>query len=242
MRWLPFLIPLVLVGCALPQPPPPMSMAKFARTETEQDRLGFSTGLGMYIDEEEDPQVFAFPVEAGMGVSLGERYDLGFSVGNLLGTAEGNFAVIDSTWRLGLIHGLGLGLLTTQEEQALLTQFTGGAFVQTGRKRAFFMGIKATRGTVVGGESFRPTTFLTGTLGFMPEGRLKVIPEIAVQRSNWRAFDTMTDGPADEVSQAYTIVIGVSVLHHYFRKDQAEKLEPTPAMVPDPAAAPSESL
>lgn len=198
------------VGCVFPHPPPPMSMAKFARPPADRDRIGFSTGLGMHLDDEEEASVYAFPVEAGMGVSLGDRYDLGFSVGNLIGTAEGNFALIDDDFRIGILHGLGLGLMATQDEQALLAQFTGGTFLQTGRRAAFFMGLKATRGLVVGTDVVPPTTFLTGTVGFLPSGRIKVVPEVALQRANWRAGEPL------EATTSWTVVIGVTVLLHYF--------------------------
>lgn len=210
-RLLPLLLITILSGCVFPHPPPPMSMAKFARPPADRDRIGFSTGLGMYIDDNEETSVYAFPVEAGLGISLGDRYDLGFSVGNLMGSAEGNFALIDGDFRLGILHGLGVGLVATQDDQSLLAQLTGGAFLQTGRRRAFFMGLKATRGFVVGSEAFRPTTFYTGTFGFLPSGRIKVVPELAIQRANWRESD---DAPDSLVS--WTVVIGVTVLLHYF--------------------------
>ncbi len=213
MSRLPMLLPIVgvLTGCAFPHPPPPMSMAKFARPPVDRDRIGFSTGLGMLIDDNEESSVYAFPLEAGLGISLGDRYDLGFSVGNLLGSAEGNFALIDGDVRLGILHGLGTGLVATQDEQSLLAQFTGGTMLQIGRRRAFFMGLKATRGVVVGSEVFRPTTFLTGTVGFLPSGRIKVIPEFAIQRANWRESDDAID-----VTKSWAIVIGVTVMLHYY--------------------------
>ena len=186
-------------------------MAKFVRPPEDRDRIGFSTGLGMHISDEEDATVFAFPAEAGLGISIGERYDLGFSVGNLLGTAEGNFALVDGNVRLGILHGLGLGLVTTQEDEALLAQVTGGTMLQVGRRRAFFTALKATRGLVVGSETFRPTTFFTGSVGFLPAGRIKVIPELAVQRANWREMDD-----AEDSRHSWTIVIGVTLLMHYF--------------------------
>lgn len=204
-------VTLLLAGCVFPHPPPPMSMAKFARPPVDRDRIGFSTGLGMFIDDTEETSVYAFPVEAGLGISLGDRYDLGFSVGNLLGSAEGNFALIDGDLRLGILHGIGTGLVATQDEQSLLAQFTGGTVLQVGRRRAFFMGLKATRGIVIGSEQFRPTTFYTGTVGFLPSGRIKVVPELAIQRANWREVD---DAPEPTVS--WTIVIGVTVLLHYY--------------------------
>jgi hypothetical protein len=198
-------------ACALTHPPPPMSMAKFARPPADRDRIGFSTGLGMHINDDEETAVFAFPLEAGLGISLGDRYDLGFSVGQLMGSAEGNFALLDGDLRIGLIHGLGAGLIADQQEQSLLAQFTGGMFLQTGRRRAFFLGLKATRGTVIGSEVVRPTTFVTGTLGFLPSGRIKVVPEIALQRANWRPSDD-----AEESLKAWSVVIGVTLLLHYY--------------------------
>lgn len=186
-------------------------MAKFARPPVDRDRIGFSTGLGMLIDNDEKASVYAFPVEAGLGITLGSRYDLGFSVGNLLGTAEGNFALIDGDVRLGILHGLGVGLVATQDEQSLLAQFTGGSVLQIGRRRAFFMGLKATRGVVVGSEAFRPTTFYTGSVGFLPTGRIKVIPEFALQRANWRESDDAADP-----TTSWAVVIGVTVMLHYF--------------------------
>jgi hypothetical protein len=185
-----------------------MSMAKFARPPAQRNRIGFSTGLAMHIDPDEDTSLYAFPVEAGLGASIGDRYDLGISFGQFLGTAEGNLALIDSDLRLGFIHGLGLGLLATDEDQSLLTQFTGGAFLQTGRRHAFFMGLKGTYGLVVGpSDAFSDTAFYTGTIGFLPSGRIKAIPELAIQNMRWK--------PADEPLNAWTIVIGVTVMMHY---------------------------
>ena len=211
MRRLLLVLISALTGCALPHPPPPMSMAKFARPPVDRDRIGFSTGLGMHINDDEETSVYAFPVEAGLGLSLGDRYDLGFSVGQLLGSVEGNFAILDGDFRLGILHGMGGGLVATQEDQSLLAQFTGGTYLQAGRRRAFFMGLKATRGVVVGSEAFRPTTFYTGTVGFLPSGRMKFVPELAVQRSNWRETDDAPDS-----TTAWTVVIGVTLLLHYF--------------------------
>ena len=210
-RLIVLLVAAATAGCAFPHPPPPMSMAKFARPPVDRDRIGFSTGLGMLIDDDEETSVYAFPVEAGLGVTLGERYDLGFSVGNLLGTAEGNFALLTGDLRLGILHGLGVGYVATETEQSLLAQFTGGAVLQIGRRRAFFSGVKATRGVVVGSEVFRPTTFYTGTVGFLPSGRLKVVPELAIQRANWRESDD-----AQDPTTSWAIVIGVTVLLHYY--------------------------
>ena len=189
-------------------------MAKFARPPVERDRIGFSTGIAMVIDEDtESTSVWAFPVEAGLGVSFGDRYDLGFSVGHLMGTAEGNFALIDSDVRLGILHGVGLGLFASQDDQALLPQLTGGAFLQLGRRTPFFWGVKATRGFVVGTDTVAPTTFLTSTLGFLPRGRIKVVPELALQRANYTAINE--DGE-DDPTVNWTVVIGVTVMMHYF--------------------------
>lgn len=187
-------------------------MAKFVRPPAERDRIGFSTGLGMHITDDEETSVFAFPVEAGLGVSLGERYDLGFSVGNLIGTAEGNFALLKDDVRLGILHGIGAGLVATQEEHGVFAQFTGGTMLQIGTHHAFFTALKATRSLVVGSfDIFRPTTYLTGTIGFVPSsGRIKVIPELAIQRSNWRDVDATTS------SSGWTIVIGVTMSLPYY--------------------------
>lgn len=186
-----------------------MSMAKFARPPAQRNRLGFSSGVAMHIDPEEDTSLFAFPLEAGLGVSYGDRYDLGISFGPLLGTAEGNLALVDSDFRLGFIHGLGVGMLATEDDQSLLTQFTGGTFLQTGRRRAFFMGLKATYGLVVGpSNAFDDSVFYTGTIGFLPAGRVKVIPELAVQNVRWE--------PQDEPLSAWSVAIGVTVMLHYF--------------------------
>lgn len=165
----------------------------------------------MHIDSDEDASVYAFPVEGGIGVTLGDRYDLGFSVGQLLGSAEGNFAVIDGNVRLGLIHGLGLGLVATPDDQALLTQLTGGTLLQIGRRRAFFASLKGTYGAAVGSETLRPTTFYTATFGFLPSGRIKVVPELAIQRAAWHV-----DADSPDPLEAWTFVIGVTVLMHYW--------------------------
>lgn len=187
-------------------------MAKFVRPPAERDRIGFSTGLGLHVSEEQEPIVFAFPVEAGLGVSFGDRYDLGFSVGNLLGTVEGNFAVLDRELRLGIIHGVGAGLFATQDVQAVFAHFTGGAMLQVGRRRAFFSALKATRSLVIGTVyDPQPSTYFTGTIGFVPStGRIKVIPELAVQRSNWR------DVESRDPLASWTVVIGVTMLLHYY--------------------------
>lgn len=198
----------MMTGCALPQPPPPMSMAKFARPPAQRNRLGFSSGIAMHIDPDEDTSLYAFPVEGGLGASFGDRYDLGISFGPFLGSAEGNVAIIDGDFRLGIIHGVGLGLISTDEDQSLVTQFTGGTFLQTGRRRAFFMGLKGTYGVTVGpSDAFDNAAFYTGTMGFLPSGRVKVIPELAVQNIRWE--------PSGEPLSAWTVAIGVTVMIHY---------------------------
>jgi hypothetical protein len=197
-----------MAGCAMPQPPPPMSMAKFARPPAQRNRLGFSSGVAMHIDPDEDTSLYAFPVEGGLGASFGDRYDLGISFGPFLGTAEGNVALIDGDFRLGIIHGLGLGLIATDEDQSLVTQLTGGTFLQTGRRRAFFMGLKGTYGLTVGpSDTFEDAGIYTGTMGFLPSGRVKVIPELAVQNMRWEE--------ASEPLSAWTVAIGVTVMIHY---------------------------
>lgn len=198
-------------GCAFPQPPPPMSMAKFARPPSDRNRMGFSTGVAMHLDREEDATFALYPVEAGLGVSIGDRYDLGVSVGNLLGTAEGNFAIIDGNLRLGIIHGLGLGMWASQTDQAVFTQFTGGTFLQTGRRHAFFGALKYTYATDVGSETFLPTHFFTSSIGFLPSGAVKVTPELIVNHARW-------DEPGSaETERAWTVVIGIAVMTHYGR-------------------------
>lgn len=188
-------------------------MAKFARPPSDRSRLGFSTGVAMHLDEDEDATLVLFPVEAGIGISIGERYDLGVSVANFMGTAEGNYALIDGKLRLGILHGVGLGMLSSQTEQAVLTHLSGGTFLQTGRRHAFFMGLKYTYATAVGSDAFFPTNYLTGSIGFLPSGALKVTPELAVNHGRWHV--PTEDG--EELQRAWTVVIGVTVITHYGR-------------------------
>jgi len=188
-------------------------MAKFARPPSDRNRLGFSTGVAMHFDQNEDAALYLFPVEAGIGLTLGDRYDLGISVGNFLGTAEGNFALIDGNLRLGILHGIGLGMIASQAEQAVLTQLTAGTFLQTGRRHAFFMGLKYTYGTSVGSDAFVPTGYFTGSIGFLPSGVVKVTPELSINHARW----TQPGDPDDIQNRAWTVVIGVTVMTHYGR-------------------------
>lgn len=165
----------------------------------------------MHLDQNEDATFALFPLEAGLGVSLGRRYDLGVSVGNLVGSAEGNFAVIDDDLRLGIIHGIGLGMWASQTDQAVFTQFTGGTFLQTGRRHAFFGALKYTYATDIGSDAFLPTNFVTGSIGFLPSGAVKVTPELIVNHAFWN------DASSDELDRAWTVIIGIAVMTHYGR-------------------------
>lgn len=167
----------------------------------------------MHFDQNEDAALYLFPVEAGLGISLGDRYDLGVSVGNFLGTAEGNFALLDGNLRLGLLHGIGLGMISSQTDQAVLTQLTGGTFLQTGRRHAFFTGLKYTYATAVGSDTFLPTNYFTGSIGFLPSGVVKVTPELSVSHARW----TAPGETGDVANRAWTVVIGVAVMTHYGR-------------------------
>ncbi len=184
-------------------------MAKFARPPSDRNRLGFSTGVGMQIDQNENSTFALFPVEAGLGISLGDRYDLGVSLSNLVGTAEGNFAILDGDLRLGIIHGLGLGMWATPDDQTVFTQFTGGTFLQTGRKNAFFTALKYTYGTDVGSDTFLPTHFFTGSIGFLPSGAVKVTPELIANHAVWQ--------DSGETFRVWTVIIGIAVMTHYGR-------------------------
>jgi len=218
-----FLCALVVVatGCVAPVPPPPMSAAKFVHTAGDRSRLGFSTGIGATVDSDENMTITAFPAEGGLGVSFGPRYDLAFSVGNLLANVGGNVILIDSGFKLGFLHELGLGLLADRQAGSLLTQVGGGLMFQTASDEPFFLAAKYDYATAIGDtEGWSPTHYVTTTFGFMPGGHPRVIPEFAV---NYAKIGGEDPDPSWDLS----FVVGVTIM-----TDMGEEPAEAPAAPP----------
>lgn len=215
-------------SCVTPNNPPPMSFAKFVRdpvsvegelTKRTGGKIGLGTGMVIYgtksrtvEDDDFSSAFYFFPVEGALSLWLADMYDLALSLHNgALFGLEGNLMVVKSGgFRLGIVHGLGLGFggeftdIGDDWEGGLWADFSGGLMFQfgTGPAGAGFLGFKYTFATSeeLGGsgdeeETDTYTHFLTGSLGYMfIAGGLRITPEIIVSYGDWR-YDEPYNGP-----------------------------------------------
>lgn len=178
--------------------------------------MGFSTGLAMHLDSDDDMSLIAFPVEGGLALSIAPMYDLAFSVSNYIGSVEGNLAVYDGGVRFGVLHGLGLGLFATQDDSDLFAQLGGGLFMQTGRRKAFFTGVKYNHSRAFGSsDAFAPTNYLTVSAGLLPSGVLRLTPEVVVNHARWRAPSLDPEVTELQPRHATTVIIGLTLLNDW---------------------------
>jgi hypothetical protein len=208
-----------------------MSMAKFVRDPAGLDtkakgKVGFSTGLLVYgyqdTDNENDDDFHSefgfFPVEAALSVWVADIYDLTLSAhtGMLLGL-EGNLALVnEKTFRLGIVHGIGLGFRGNVSgyeddwEGNFFADFSGGLVLQfSAGSGAAFVGAKYTYGLhePLGGDpdSEDPesgTHYVTSSLGYMfVAGGLRITPEFVLSYGDWNYEYTDALGSRREADQ-----------------------------------------
>lgn len=163
----------LMAGCIMPNPPPSQSLAKFVRDPPSQAKAGgpgsrgrvsVGSGVAVYETKAKEPNeeamtgsIYLFPVEGSLSLFLGERYDLSFSVSSsLLLGMDGNLALLATPrLRLGLLHGIGLGLtgcaINCRDEES--SEKWGGVLaynvsvglmsqIEVGRSGALFMGAR----------------------------------------------------------------------------------------------------
>ena len=195
-----------LFGCVAPAMPPHMSFSRHLvpfedeAGEAPKARIGMSTGAVIVSQPEEGSVLALFPSEGFLGYH-GEHYSGSFAAGHFLGSYEGNLLFMnDEKARVGLLHGVGLGLQREMPEEedattALFYDVSAGLIVEVraGESGKGFLAFRYTYADVLqwpAGDVYRQTDYWTfGAGAHLQFGRLEVIPELVYSRGSWQVSD-----------------------------------------------------
>lgn len=186
------------------------------------------TGTSTSQDEADESQMslIAFPAEAAFTGYLGDKYDLAVSAGNTLANVTGNLWFIDDGFKIGFLHGIGVGYQGQEQgvgdaqylSHSIRGNLTGGLFVQASEAEGgtLFGAGRYTYGPEILGttgdnapeldDTWRDAHFITANLGYtLDAGGAFVSPELA--GTYGRYFDTDTD--------QFLVTLGVSISSAY---------------------------
>ncbi|MBI5529431.1 MAG: hypothetical protein HY897_24155 [Deltaproteobacteria bacterium] len=184
-----------LAACVAPTPPPSFSLSKFARpsrsagAEAPGGKITASAS-SLTIDGTGGRSTLVPLPGAAVALWLGDHYDLAFGVSDLQLTTEGNLWFGSDDVRVGLLHGIGLGAILSDEnshqdsESTLIIDLAAGLFgqVRLSEHASGFAGFKYVYCTTKGdNEAIDSVDYFGGSFGVVfTAGRLEIAPELSI--------------------------------------------------------------